>query len=107
MGSEPADTAAAERWPPWNRSALRWVAALEERIARLDHRYHRSFISITNALEIQFEEGAVPAAVRLLLGALLATAKESLVAPTAFGLDDDPDRIYAAIAPKRRRRTTR
>ena len=87
--------------------AIRWVAALDKRFERIDHRYHRQFISITNALEIQFEEGAVPAAVRLLLGALLATAKASLVAPTAFGLDDDADRIYASIAPKRRGRRAR
>jgi hypothetical protein len=81
--------------------AIRWAAALDKRFERIDHRHHRQFSSIVNALEIQFEEGAVPAAVRLLLGALLATAKEALVAPTAFGLDDDADRICVSLAPKR------
>jgi hypothetical protein len=104
---EPTDDGVEERWPFWNRSALRWVGALEKRIIAIGHPYQRSFISITNALEIQFEEGAVPAAVRLLLKALLATTKASLVAPAALGLDGDADAIYDSIKPKRRRRRGR
>jgi len=92
-----------ERWPPFSRKPLRWVAALDKEIERIDHRDHVRFISITNALEVQFEQGAAPAVVRLLLRALLATARDSRVAPTAFGIDDDADRILASIEPGRRR----
>lgn len=96
-----ADDDVDARWPEWHRPALRWVAALDARLEQLGHPFHRSFGSIINALEIQFEEGASPAAVRHLLRAFLATAHAARVAPTAFGLDDDPDLILGSIAPKR------
>ena len=99
----PTDATPEERWPPLCTRPLRWVAALDRQIERIDHRYQAQFISITNALEVHFETGAVPAAVRLLIEALLATAKEARVAPCALGLDDDVGRIYASIVPKRRR----
>jgi len=101
------DAAPEQHWPPLSRRAIRWVVALEREIERVDHRNQTQFMSITNALEVQFERGAVPAVVRLLLRAFLVMAKESLVAPTAFGIDDDADRIYASIEPKRRGRRGR
>jgi hypothetical protein len=101
------DAASDARWPPLSSRALRWVAALDRQIERLDHRDQARFMSITNALELQFEAGATPSVVRLLLRALLAAAKDSLVAPTALGIDDDPDRIYDKIAPRRRGRGLR
>jgi hypothetical protein len=96
-----------DRWSPLPTRALRWAATLDKQIERIDHRYQAQFMSIVNALEVQFETGAVPVAVRLLLAALLATAKEARVAPCALGLDDDVDRIFAAVAPKRRSGGTR
>ena|ERR1022692_3593100 len=107
MTAPTEDDAAEHPWPPWHRPALRWVAALDDRIQQIEHHQQRSFLSIANALEIQFEEGAVPAAVRHLLRAFLETARSARVAPTALGLEDDPESIFKTIAPKARGRGTR
>jgi hypothetical protein len=87
-----------------HRPALRWVAKVDQCIRRLDRPDQGAFMSLTNALEFQFEAGAVPSVVHHLLHALFAFARAVGVSPLDLGTSYDPDEVLGLIRPKPRRR---
>jgi hypothetical protein len=60
-------------------------------------------MSLTNALEFQFEAGAVPSVVHHLLLALFAFARAVGVSPEDLGISYDADEVLDLVRPKRRR----
>jgi hypothetical protein len=92
------------RWPMIHRPALRWVAQLDRRIRRLDHPEQGAFMSLTNALEYQFEAGAIPEVVHHLLRALFAFASAMGVSPADLGTSCDPGEVLDLIRPRPRQR---
>jgi hypothetical protein len=61
-------------------------------------------MSLTNALEFQFEAGAVPSVVHHLLEALFEFARAVGVSPDDLGTRYDPGEVLDLIRPKSRRR---
>lgn len=94
-----------DRWTPFHGPAMRWARRLDRAIQRLGPPRQVCFVSIANAIEVQFEEGADPDTLRHLLRALLRYTAAEGVSPGALKLTDtDPDSIMASLAPKRRSR---
>jgi len=65
---------------------------------------HTPLMSLTNALEFQFEAGAVPSVVHHLLQALFEFARAVGVSPGDLGTSYDPGEVLALICPKARRK---
>jgi hypothetical protein len=61
-------------------------------------------MSLTNALEYQFEAGAVPSVVHRLLEALFEFARAAGVSPDDLGTTYDPGHVVDQIHPKSARR---
>lgn len=93
-----------ERWPTCHRPACRWLDRVDRAITRLELPAHGTFMSITNALDFQVEQGADPDTLRHLLQALVAFTKACDVDLDVLGLREDVDGLMASFAPKRRRR---
>ena len=88
-----------DRWPTSHKPALRWIGRVEHALAAHGHPDHGAFIAITNAIEYQFENGADPETVRLLLAALAQFASSCGISPAAIGLDPEPAATLAKLAP--------
>lgn len=98
-GRQPATM--GERWPPFHEAGLRWHECLERAIRSLRHPRQPCLLSITNAIEMQIEEGADPATLHHLLNALIACAAAEGITMPDLGLPrDDVTRILAAVAPR-------
>ena len=104
---KPARGRPEPRWPAVHRPGLRWIADVDQRIRSLDRPDQGTFMSLTNALEFQFEAGAVPLVVHHLLLALFTYAREVGVSEAELGTSDDPDAVLAVIRPKPRGRAPR
>lgn len=92
------------RWPRVHRPGLRWIANIDDRIRSLDRPDQGTFMSLTNALEYQFEVGAVPSVLRHLLEALFEFARAVAVSPDDLGTTYDPGDVVEQIRPKSGRR---
>ena len=96
-----------DRWKDCHRAGLTLCRKVDRAIARMGHPDQGAFSALTNALEVQFEQGADPETVRLLLHALLAFTRSAGLSPAALGLADDAEAELARLAPKRRGGATR
>ena len=92
------------RWTELHSPGLSLCRKVNRAVARMDHPERGTFASLTNALELQFEQGADPDTVRHLLHALLAFTRSTGLEPAALGLAADATDDFARISPKKRRR---
>ena len=99
------DHVMSARWPPGYERGYRWIRKVETAIRRLKHPDQGIFVSIINAIELQFDDGADTETLRHLIAALLRFARAVRVEPTSIHLPVDPAEAVDAIAPRRARRT--
>ncbi len=88
-----------DRWPTFHKPALRWTERVERTIVARDHPDGGACAAILNAIEYQFEHGADPETVRLLLVALAHYTSSCGISPAAIGLDSDPAATLAKLVP--------
>ena len=88
-----------DRWPTLSNPGLRWIGRVERNIAARDHPDHVAFAAIINAIQYQFENGADPGTVGLLLGALAQFASSCGISPEAVGLDADTETTLTRLSP--------
>ena len=94
----------SDRWTAFHSPGLGLCRKVNRAVARMDHPERGTFASLTNALELQFEQGADPETGRHLLHALLAFTRSTGLDPAALGLAADAADDFARISPKKRRR---
>ena len=87
------------RWPGFYEPALEWIKEVEAAVVNLRSPERGTFLSVTNALEYQFEQGADPETVRHLLRALLAFARAAGHQPSDLGLPDHAEATLASLSP--------
>lgn len=90
-----------DRWPTFYKPGLRWIGRVERRIEARYHPDNGAFAAIINAIQYQFENGADPGTVGLLLGALAQFTSSCGISPEAVGLDADPQTILTRLSPGR------
>lgn len=93
-----------DRWKDCHRAGLSLCRKVDRAIARMAHPEQGAFSALTNALEVQFEQGADAVTVRHLLRALVAFTRSAGLEPGDLGLADDADHDFERLAPKQRGR---
>ena len=82
----------------WDEGAFAIISGIERSLKRLDLDCQAQFISVTNALEVQFESGdPLPTVVRLLSDALLTVAEARGVDVKKMQLAKKLDRLNDRI----------
>ena len=89
-----------DRWPRYHKPALRWTERVQRAIVARDHPDGGACAAILNAIEYQFENGADPETVRLLLVTLANFASSCGISPTNIGMDPDPATTLAKLHPR-------
>jgi len=86
----------------WDEGAFSIISGIERSLKRLDLDCQAQFISVTNALEVQFESGdPQPIVVRLLSDALLTVAEARGVDVKKMQLSKKLDRLNDRIKQRR------
>ncbi len=76
-----------------------WVERTEAAIAALDHSEQGAMLTITNAVEYQFEIGAYAETIGQLLTAMIAQAKSHGMPLSQLGLHHPPDALREGLRP--------
>lgn len=90
-----------DRWPTLYKPGLRWIGRVERAVEARNHPDNGAFAAIFNAIQYQFENGADPGTVALLLAALAQFASSCGISPKAIALDDHPQTTLTRLSPSR------